>query len=263
VLFNLGRWAESEAECRAALEWSPSGVAWFSPILYLGLVTVESRADEEASRIVGQILLQLEAVPEGQWTAIVQRTATSFALWRDDLADAQRVAQRGWERVLQTDDWAQIAMAASTTLEVCAAVAEAGRARRDWAGVASAGELAQGVLEEAEARVGGSGMPATLGARREAELHLGMARAHAGRVRGHPDAAAWGLQGASRSRSSSTDRRHSRHRARRSAWVPTAMAPRRAPVSRRPAPPHRVPPGGPSASASPLPTKDPHAIPSA
>jgi DNA-binding CsgD family transcriptional regulator/tetratricopeptide (TPR) repeat protein len=195
VLFNLGRWAESEAECRAALEWSPSGVAWFSPILYLGLVTVESRADEEASRIVGQILLQLEAVPEGQWTAIVQRTATSFALWRDDLADAQRVAQRGWERVLQTDDWAQIAMAASTTLEVCAAVAEAGRARRDWASVASAGELAQGVLEEAEARVGGSGMPATLGARREAELHLGMARAHAGRVRGHPDAAAWGHLG--------------------------------------------------------------------
>ncbi|HEV8516641.1 MAG TPA: AAA family ATPase [Candidatus Limnocylindrales bacterium] len=190
-LFNLGRWAESEAECRAALEWSPSGVAWFSPLLYLGLVTVESRADEEASRIVGQILLQLEAVPEGQWTAIVQRTATSFALWRDDLADAQRVARRGWERVLQTDDWAQIAMAASTTLEVCAAVAEASRSKRDWASVASSGELAQRVLEEAERRVGASGMPRTLGARREAELHLGVARAHAHRVRGKPDSTAW------------------------------------------------------------------------
>ncbi len=190
-LFNLGRWEESERECRAALEWSPSRLAW-NPILFLGLVLVESRADEEASRIVGQILLQLESVPEGQWTAIVQRTAASFALWRDDLADAQRVAQRGWERVLQTDDWAQAAVAASTTLEVCAAVAESARGRRDWAAVALTGELGQKVLDEAGLRVRGSEMPQSLGARREAELHIGMARAHLARLRGRPDARVWG-----------------------------------------------------------------------
>ena len=190
-LFRLGRWAESEAECRAGLEWSPSGIAWFSPIMYLALVLVESRSDEEAARLVGQVLLHLESVPEGQWAALMQRTAASFALWRDDLADARLVAERGWQRVLETEDWNQAAMAASTTLEVCGAVAEAARARRDWAGVASAGELGQSVLQEAKRRVETSGMTRTLGARREADLHLGMAHGHLARVRGRPDARLW------------------------------------------------------------------------
>ena len=48
ILFQLGRWTESEAECRAATEFPPAGVAWFSPTLYLSLVLIESRADEEA-----------------------------------------------------------------------------------------------------------------------------------------------------------------------------------------------------------------------
>jgi DNA-binding CsgD family transcriptional regulator/tetratricopeptide (TPR) repeat protein len=190
-LFHMGRWAESEAECRAALEWSPSGIAWFSPIMYLALVLVESRSDEEAARIVGQVLLHLESVPEGQWAGLMLRTAASFALWRDDLDDAQLVAERGWKRVLETDDWSQTALAASTTLEVCAAVAEAARARRDWAAVASAGQLGQAVLQEARRRVDESGMPQALGARREAELHLATARAHLTRIRGKPDAALW------------------------------------------------------------------------
>ena len=81
-LYQLGRWTDAEAECRAAMEWPPSGVAWFSPTLYLGLVLVESRADEEAARLIGQTLLQLETVPAGQWTALVLRAAVSLALWR-------------------------------------------------------------------------------------------------------------------------------------------------------------------------------------
>ncbi|MBA2255333.1 MAG: AAA family ATPase, partial [Chloroflexi bacterium] len=96
ILFMLGRWSESEAECRAALEWTPAGVAWFTPTLYLSLLLTESRADDEASRMVGQTLLQLETVPAGQWTALVQRSAVSLALWRGDLADAQQVAGREW-----------------------------------------------------------------------------------------------------------------------------------------------------------------------
>jgi DNA-binding CsgD family transcriptional regulator/tetratricopeptide (TPR) repeat protein len=190
-LFNLGRWAASEAECRAALEWSPSGVFFYNPIMYLSMVLVESRADEEASRMVGQLLLQLETVPEGQWTASVQRTAVSYALWRDDPMDALRVARRGWERVLETDDWAQTAASASTTLEACAAAAEHARAHRDFAGVAESNDLARSVLPEAERRMVASGVPESLGARREAELHLGMARGHRDRLRGRHDAAAW------------------------------------------------------------------------
>ena len=160
------------------MEWPPSGVAWFSPTLYLGLVLVESRADEEAARLVGQTLLQLEAVPAGQWTALVQRAAVSLALWRGDPADAMAVADREWERVLDTDDPGQIALAASTCLEAAAAASEDSRSRRDWAGVAAAGQFAQKVLPEAEQRLAASSLSRSLGARREAELHLDVARAH-------------------------------------------------------------------------------------
>ncbi|HET7677730.1 MAG TPA: AAA family ATPase, partial [Candidatus Limnocylindrales bacterium] len=126
-LFNLGRWAESESECRAALEWSPSGVFFYNPVMYLSMMLVESRSDEEASSMVGQLLLHLETVPEGQWSASVQRTAVSFALWRDDPLEALRVARDGWKRVLETEDWLQAAVAASTTLEACSAAVEHAR----------------------------------------------------------------------------------------------------------------------------------------
>lgn len=190
IMLKLGRWADAEAEARAALELSPSRLTW-SPLLALGSVLVESRADEEASRAVGQILLQLESAPEGQWTAMVQRIAVSFALWRDDLADAERVARSGWRRVADSTDWRQVALAASTTLEACAAVADAGRARRDISLVATAGEFGTAVLAQTEERVAAITMPPTVGARREADLHVATARAHLVRLHGRPDGAAW------------------------------------------------------------------------
>ncbi|HUG49181.1 MAG TPA: LuxR C-terminal-related transcriptional regulator [Candidatus Limnocylindria bacterium] len=191
ILFQLGRWQESELECRAAMEFPPAGVAWFSPILYLSLVLVESRADEEAARLVGRTLLQLEAVPAGQWSALVQRAAVSLALWRGDVADARQAAAHGWERVLETGDAGQIAASASTVLEACAASADAGREKRDWATIADAGDLAQRVLPLAIERVAASDMPPSLGARREAELHLATARAHAARLRGRAQPETW------------------------------------------------------------------------
>ncbi|HEY7600305.1 MAG TPA: AAA family ATPase, partial [Candidatus Limnocylindrales bacterium] len=191
ILFQLGRWEESERECRAALEFPPAGVAWFSPLLYLGLVLVESRADEEAARLIGRTLLELESVPAGQWTSLVLRAAVSLALWRGEVDDARRVAAGEWERVLATADAAQIATAASTVLEACAASAEAGRERRDWGAVAEAGELAAAVLPVAEREVANGDLPANLGARREAELHLATARAHEARIRGRAKAAEW------------------------------------------------------------------------
>jgi DNA-binding CsgD family transcriptional regulator/tetratricopeptide (TPR) repeat protein len=191
ILFQLGRWQESERECRAAMEFPPAGVAWFSPILYLSLVLVESRADEEAARLVGRTLLQLEAVPAGQWSALVQRAAVSLALWRGDVDDARSAAAHGWERVLETSDAFQVAASASTVLEACAASAEAGRDKRDWSIVAEAGELAERVLPIAERQLAESDLPANLGARREAELHLATARAHAARVRGRSEPETW------------------------------------------------------------------------
>lgn len=191
ILFQLGRWAESERECRAAMEFPPAGVAWFSPILYLSLVLVESRADEEAARLVGRTLLQLEAVPAGQWSALVQRAAVSLALWRGDTADARQAAAQGWERVLVTGDAGQIAASAATVLEACAASGVQGREHRDWSAVAEAGALAEKVLPVAEQHLAASELPRKLGARREAELHLATARAHADRLRGRHHPQAW------------------------------------------------------------------------
>ena len=166
-------------------------MAWFSPTLYLGLVLVESRADEEASRLVGQTLLQLETVPAGQWSALVLRSAVSEALWRGELADARNAAEQGWQRVHETEDPAQLAYGASTVLEACAASAESGRLKRDWSEVADAGELAGRVLPVAEKAVAAWNLPRTVGARREAELHLATARAHATRVRGKTTTNIW------------------------------------------------------------------------
>jgi DNA-binding CsgD family transcriptional regulator len=191
ILYQLGRWAESEAECRAAMEFPPAGVAWFSPTLYLGLVLVESRADEEAGRLVGQTLLQLETVPAGQWSALVLRTAVSYALWHGDFEDARSAAEQGWQRVVETDDPAQIAYAAATVLEACAVSAERGRLKRDWSEVAAAGELAGRALPAAEQHVKNWDLPRGVGAHREAELYLATARAHAERVRGRTKPEAW------------------------------------------------------------------------
>jgi DNA-binding NarL/FixJ family response regulator len=112
------------------------------------------------------------------------RTAVSDALWRGELADARNAAEQGWQRVLETEDPAQIAYAASTVLEACAASSERGRIKRDYSEVADAGELAGRVLPAAEKAVAEWELPRTVGARREAELHLATARAHAGRVKG-------------------------------------------------------------------------------
>ncbi|CAN5595051.1 helix-turn-helix transcriptional regulator [soil metagenome] len=191
ILFQLGRWREAEEECRAAMEFPPAGLAWVSPLLYLGLLLAESRADEEAARFVGRTLLELETVPPGQLSALVLRAGVSLALWRGDVADAHRVAATEWERVVNTAEELQIAAAASTVLEACAALAESGRERREWDAVAEAGELAARVLPDAERHVAEGSLPATLGARREAELHLATARAHERRIRGRATPAEW------------------------------------------------------------------------
>ena len=167
------------------MEFPPAGLAWFSPILYLGLVLVESRADEEAAQLVGQTLLQLETVPAGQWSALVLRAAVSLALWRGDLTDAHNAAEQGWRRVLETDDPAQIVVAAATVLEACAAAADDGRLKRDWSTVAEADDAGRRRAAGRPSRPGPpSDCPRTVGARREAELHLATARAHHERVRG-------------------------------------------------------------------------------
>ena len=80
ILYHLGRWPEAEAECRLAQGWRMSALEaeWWPPLV-LGLLLTESRADDEAERLVGQALLQLETVPPGQWTGHVLRSASGRA----------------------------------------------------------------------------------------------------------------------------------------------------------------------------------------
>jgi DNA-binding NarL/FixJ family response regulator len=166
-------------------------VAWFSPILYLGLVVVEARADDEAAQLVGRTLLQLETVPAGQWSSLVLRTAVSLAMWRGDPSDALNAADQGWQRVLETDDPVQIVVGAATVLEACAEAADAGRIKRDWSIVAAASALANEVLPIAERSVARHPVPPTVGARREVDVYLATARAHSERVRGRDRPETW------------------------------------------------------------------------
>jgi DNA-binding CsgD family transcriptional regulator/tetratricopeptide (TPR) repeat protein len=192
ILYHLGRWEEAEAECRAAMGWRMSALEaeWWPPLV-LGLLLTESRGDAEASRIVGQALLQLETVPAGQWTGHMLRAAVSQALWALDVEGALAIAEREWTRSLETDELTVIAEAASTCLEAAAAAAEHGRTNSDPGLIARARSLAERVLPEAQARVAASHFDPGLGARQEADLSLTTARAHADRIRGSVDPTIW------------------------------------------------------------------------
>ncbi len=193
ILYHLGRWQEAEAECRLAQDWRMSALEaeWWPPLV-LGLVLTESRGDEEAERLVGQALLQLETVPPGQWTGHVLRSAISVALWARDPGGALAIAEREWPRALDSDELAVVAWAASSCLEAGAAAADHGRQHSDPGLIVRARDLATRVLPEAAAHVAASSVPPSLGTRQEAELHLATARAHAQRVRGRIEPGTWG-----------------------------------------------------------------------
>jgi len=190
-LFRLGRWTESRAMSATALEWSPRGVAFVNAGVYLAIVEIESTAGEVAASLLGQLLLELETVRDSQHAVPVYQAAASFAMWRGDLADARRVAERGWTRVRETEDWVLAAKMAATALEVDAMSAEEAREHREIAPIAAARERATAVLREAESLVRTWDVPATLGSRREAEAHLAVARAFHARLDGADDQATW------------------------------------------------------------------------
>jgi DNA-binding CsgD family transcriptional regulator len=157
----------------------------------LGLLLTESRGDEEAERLVGQALLQLETVPPGQWTGHVLRSAVSVALWSGDPDGALSIAEREWPRALESNELAVVSWAASTCLEAAAAASDHGRESSDPGLIVRARAIVDRVLPEATAHIERSAIAPTLGARQEAELYLATARAHARRVRGGVDPLAW------------------------------------------------------------------------
>lgn len=190
-LFALGRWEEARELSRRALDWSPTGVSYINAIVNLVIVEIESSAGEEAGRLLGRILVELESGRDVQFAVPAYLATASLALWSGDLADAVRAGERGWERVRGTEDWALMARMAATALEVDAAVVAEALERRRIADVAAARERSGRILAEAEHAVAASGVPGSLGSRREAEANLATARAYRRRLEGRDDAETW------------------------------------------------------------------------
>ncbi len=191
-LFFLGRWQECRRLCLDALSWNPVGIGFLSPLLNLATVEVATSAGESAGRLLGQVLLAIEAVQDPQFSVPAHQAAAAYALWQEDLADAQRATERGWERVSATEDWLLMARMAETYLEVDAALAQDAHRRRDFAALANARERSLPVILHAEAAVRASGVPARTGSRRHADLALRTARAFRSRIEGRDEPGAWG-----------------------------------------------------------------------
>jgi DNA-binding CsgD family transcriptional regulator/tetratricopeptide (TPR) repeat protein len=190
-LFLLGRWQEARSLSMTALEWLPAGVNFLNTLVSLATVEIELSAGEAAGRLLGQTLLELEAVRDAQQAVPLHLASTSFALWRGDLADARRAAERGWTLVRETEDWILAARTAATAVEVEAAAAVEAREKRDLASLASARERARDVIRSAEAVVRRHGVDPSLGSRRLADAWLATGRAYRRRVDGRDDPATW------------------------------------------------------------------------
>jgi DNA-binding CsgD family transcriptional regulator len=190
-LFLLGRWEEARAMSMTALEWLPSGINFLNALVSLATVEIELSAGESAGRLLGQTILELEAVRDAQLAVPLHLAAASFALWRGDLADARRATDLGWSLVRETEDWILAARTAAAAIEVEAAGAAEAREQRDLAGLAAARERARDVVRAAEAVVKKHGVDPSLGSRRLADAWLATARAYRRRVEGRDDPAAW------------------------------------------------------------------------
>lgn len=190
-LFLLGRWQEARAMSQIALEWLPAGVNFLNTLVALATVEIELSAGEVAGRLLGQTLLELEAVRDAQQAVPLHLAAASFALWRGDIPDARRASERGWGLVRDTEDWILAARTAATATEVDAAAAHEARERRNLAALASARERSRAVLKAADAVVRRHGVAPSMGSRRLADAWLATARAHQRRVDGRDDPATW------------------------------------------------------------------------
>ena len=191
ALFNAGRWSEARETIHTALEWSPDPVAFADASVTAAMLEVETSVDERAASLLGWRPLQIDHAPDPQLEVPVTRAAASFALWRGDVADARRAAERGWALVGRAEDWALTARMASTYLEVQAAVADDARERRALPEVSGARQRARRVLAETETVLRRSGIPAGQPGRLEADAHFATARAYVARLDARDDPVLW------------------------------------------------------------------------
>ena len=191
ILVDVGRWPEARDLSLRALDWSPAGVPFVNAILNLVIVEIESEAGEEAGRLLGRVLVELETGGDFQFAVPAYQATASYAMWSGDLADARRAAERGWARVRGTEDWVLMARMASTALEVEAAIVAEALEKRRIGDVAASRERAGRILAEAEAAVARARVDDDGTGRGEPDASVATARAFHARLQGRDDPAAW------------------------------------------------------------------------
>ena len=190
ILVDVGRWKEARELSLRALDWSPAGVPFVNAILNLVIVEIESEAGEEAGRLLGRILVELETGGDIQFAIPAYQATASYAMWSGDLADARRAAERGWARLKGTEDWVLVARMAATALEVESAIVGESLERRRIGDVAASRERAGRILAEAEAAVARARTEVGHGTG-EPEASLATARAFHARLMGRDDPVRW------------------------------------------------------------------------
>jgi DNA-binding CsgD family transcriptional regulator/tetratricopeptide (TPR) repeat protein len=190
-LFLLGRWPEARALSDAAIAWLSVGVAFLMGIVQLAVIEIETEAGEGAARLLGQTVLEFDALHEPQQAGPYYIAAASYALWRGDVSDAARSVERGWAVFRETEEWVLAARMAAMVARVDAAVGAEAHERRQLAPLAAARTRTAEVLAAAAALVDAGGAPATAGSRRIADAYLATARGYQRRLEGDDDVAVW------------------------------------------------------------------------
>ena len=191
ALFLAGRWSEARETIRMALEWSPDAVAFADASVTAAMLEVETSVDERAASLLGWRPLEIDHAPDPQLEVPATRAAAAFALWRGDVADARRAAERGWALVRRAEDWSLAGRMAATYLEVQAAVAADARERRALPEVSGARQRGKRVLTETENVVRASGVPVGAPSRLETDANIATARAYSARLDGRDDPVLW------------------------------------------------------------------------
>ncbi len=191
VLVEIGRWQEARELSLRAFDWSPAGVPFVNAILNLAIIEIEAEAGEEAGRLLGRILVELESGGDLQFAIPAYIATTSYALWSGDLTDARRAAQRGWARLADTEDWVLVARMAASAMEVESAVVTNALERRRIGDVAAARERANAMLAGAERAVAATRDESAGLGTSEPEACLAQARAFHAQLHGRDDPATW------------------------------------------------------------------------
>ena len=190
VLLEVGRWAECRELLLRAIDWSPSGSASVNALVNLATLEIEAEAGEEATRLLGRVLVELETGGDEQLAVPAYQATAAIAMWSRDLVDARRAAERGWGRLKGTEDWAAIARMAASSMEVEAAIVAEALEKRRIGDVAASRERAGRILAEAESAVARA-LAEDPARSDDAVARLATARAFHARLTGREDPANW------------------------------------------------------------------------